>query len=69
MIKFLIVLGIFIIILLTVVIRIKKKLNSFLQNFIPRQETHTPKKSDDEVVYNRDDVVVLKGDAGKKKEL
>ena len=51
---------------MTVIIRIKKKFNSFMQNFIPQQETHTAKKSDDEVVYNRDDVVVLKGDAGKK---
>ncbi len=64
MVKFLIFLGVLFIIFLTVIIRIKKKINKFFQNFAPKQESSKPIE---EILYNKDDIVVLKGDAQTKK--
>lgn len=67
MVKFLIVIGILFIILLTIVIRIKKKLNAFLQNFVPTKNQQQDKEySNEEVLYQKDEIVVLKGEAKKK---
>lgn len=61
--KFLIIIALIFLFALLIRTVIKKKINSFFQSFIPKQEGEVKK---DEVLYSKDDVVVLKGEAGKE---
>lgn len=60
----LIVFGIFYFIVLAVKVLIKKKLNSFFNNI----HYEKPKQQGKDVIYDRDDIIVLKGEAKNKKK-
>lgn len=63
--KFLISLGIFVIIIYAIVSLVKRKVNKFFQNVVANQAAHTEPTEETytDVIYKKDDVVVLKGDA------
>ena len=42
-----------------VVVKIRKKIDSFFQAFTPKREA----KPEEEVLYSKDDVVVMKGES------
>ncbi len=63
---------IFIITLVLIIIGVNsiyKRVRKFFNSFIPPEETNrmNKQKNNDQVVYEKDDVVVMKGEAGKKK--
>ena len=62
--RFLIIISIIFLFELLIRNVIKKKVNTFFQSFIPKQEGEEKK---DEVIYNKDDVVVLRGEGKKEK--
>lgn len=68
MIKFLIIIGtIFLVILLAIKI-IRKKIENIIQQIIPKQQSHHKDASANEVLYEKDDIVVLKGEAERKNQ-
>lgn len=60
----LIVFGFIYFVVFAVKVFIKKKLNIFFNNF----QNETPKQQQSDVIYNKDDITVLKGEAKTKKK-
>ncbi len=68
MVKLLIILGIIFVVILLVVSAIRKKLEKIFQQFVPNQGQPSKKDASvDEVLYEKDDVVVLRGEGKKEK--
>jgi FtsZ-interacting cell division protein ZipA len=65
--KFFIYLGLIIIIILLVTSWARKKINRFVQSFIPNQN-QDKKNKHDEVLYDKDNVVVMRGESKKGEE-
>ncbi|MFH1050637.1 MAG: hypothetical protein V1779_06855 [bacterium] len=63
MVKLLIILGIIFLVILLAVSAVRKKLEKIFQQFVPNQgESSTNDASVEEVLYEKDDVVVLRGE-------
>lgn len=60
----LIVFGFIYFVVFAVKVFIKKNLNIFFNNF----QNETPKQQQSDVIYNKDDITVLKGEAKNKKK-
>jgi len=67
MVKLLIILGIIFVVILLIVSAIRKKLENIFQQFVPKQPGSTKGSSVDEVLYEKDDVVVLRGEGNREK--
>ncbi len=61
---FVILLAIFVGVLL-IFTYVLKKLKNFFGQFQPQQSQSSPRRSEENVIYKHDDVVVLKGEAAK----
>ena len=68
MVKFLIIISIIFLVILLIVKAIRKKLEHIFQQFVPKQgQSATKDTSVNEVLYEKDDVVVLRGERKKEK--
>jgi hypothetical protein len=64
MVRLLIILAVITLVLLYVLKRIRIKINNFFQAFVPEQKDNVIEK--DEVIYSKDNIVVLKGESSDK---
>lgn len=64
--KFLIIVGVLFLIVLFIINMIKKSIRSFVEGFSAPSAKKRKNDRHEEVLYKKDDVVVLKGDAGSK---
>jgi|GEM_PF-2573294 len=67
MVKFLIIIGVIFLIILLVMKIIRKKFENFIQQFAPKQPGSSKDTPTNEVIYNKDDVVVLRGEGKREK--
>lgn len=68
MIRFLIIIGVIFLIILLVMRIIRKKFENFVNQFVPKQQNPSNNSTANQVLYDKDDVVVLKGEADDKKQ-
>ncbi|ROL61918.1 hypothetical protein D9V86_03320 [Bacteroidetes/Chlorobi group bacterium ChocPot_Mid] len=68
MIKFLIIIGIIFLVILLIIKIVRKKIENIIQQFVPKQQSQSKDTIANEVLYEKDDVVVLKGEADRKNQ-
>jgi len=68
MVKFLIILGIIALVILLILRAIRKKLEKIIQQFVPKQPPSSDDTAVNEVLYEKGDVVVLKGEADSSRQ-
>lgn len=68
MIRILIIIGIIFLVILLIITAIRKKLEKIFSQFIPKQQTSQKEDSHvDEVLYEKGEVVVLRGEGKREK--
>ena len=67
MIKFLIIIGFIVLVILLFLRIIRKKLEKIIQQFVPKQPSSSEDTAVNEVLYEKGDVVVLKGEGKREK--